>query len=141
MTDIKRQLEQVVSRELSKNIIPVKTTEGILVGSILIVSEGCLKHLYKDGERLYANISLNAAAVKMANLLARQKISFLADKIYKADQEYGKWFADSQLKLQQYYTALKNKDFDRADTLWAKYSESKDRTRIAKNAVNGLTLF
>ena len=141
MTDIKRQLEQVVSRELSKNIIPVKTTEGILVGNILIVSEGCLKHLYKDGERLYANISLNAAAVKMANLLAKQKISFLADKIYSADQEYGRWFADSQLKLQQYYTALKNKDFERADTLWAKYSESKDRTRIAKHAVNGLTLF
>lgn len=141
MTDIKRQLDQVVRKELSRNIIPVKTAEGILVGNILIVSEGSLKHLYKNNERMYANISLNAAAVKMANLLAKHKTSLLADKIYVADQEYGKWFADSQLKLQQYYTACKNKDFEKADTLWAKYSESKDKTRIAKNAVNGLTLF
>ncbi len=141
MTDLKRQLDQVVKKELTRNIIPVKTEEGILVGNVLIVSEGCLKHLYKHGEMLYANISLNSAAVKMANLLAKHKTSFLADKIYAADQEYGKWFAGSQLKLQQYYTARKNKDFEKADTLWAKYSESKDRTRIAKNAVNGLTLF
>ena len=40
MTDIRRQLDQVVSTTLAQHIIPVKTTEGILVGSVLITSEG-----------------------------------------------------------------------------------------------------
>ena len=32
MTDIRRQLDRVVSKELSQNIIPVRTDAGILVG-------------------------------------------------------------------------------------------------------------
>ena len=141
MTDIRRQLDQVVSNTLAQHIIPVKTAEGILVGSVLIVSEGAVKHLLRNGEYLYKNISLNIVAVKLANLLARHKSSILADKIYRADQEYAKWFTDSQLLLKKHHSATKNKEYDRADTLWAKYIESKDRTVAAKNAVTGLTLF
>jgi hypothetical protein len=141
MTDIRRQLDQVVSNTLTQYIIPVKTAEGILVGSVLIVSEGAVKHLIRNGEYLYKDISLNAVAVKLANLLARQKSSILADRIYRADQEYAKWFTDSQLLLKKHHSALKNKEYDRADTLWAKYIESKDRTVAAKSTVTGLTLF
>ena len=140
MTDIRRQLDQVVSNTLAQHIIPVKTTEGILVGSVLITSEGAVKHLSRNGEYLYRNISLNVVAVKLANLLARHKSSILADKIYRADQEYAKWFTDSQLLLTKHHSALKNKEYDRADTLWAKYIESKDRTAAAKSAVTSLTL-
>jgi hypothetical protein len=43
--------------------------------------------------------------------------------------------------LKKHHSADKNKEYDRADTLWAKYIESKDRTVAAKNAVTGLTLF
>ena len=141
MTDIRRQLDQVVSNTLAQHIIPVKTTEGILVGSVLIASEGAVKHLSRNGEYLYKNVSLNAVAVKLANLLARHKSSILADRIYQADQEYAKWFTDSQLLLKKHHSAVNNKEYDRADTLWAKYIESKDRTVAAKNAVTGLTLF
>ena len=141
MTDIRRQLDQVVSNTLAQHIIPVKTAEGILVGSVLITSEGVVKHLSRNGEYLYKNISLNAVAVKLANLLARYRSSILADRIYQADQEYAKWFTDSQMLLKKHYSAAKNKEYDRADTLWAKYIESKDRTVAAKNAVTSLTLF
>jgi hypothetical protein len=141
MTDIRRQLDQVVSSTLAQHIIPVKTAEGILVGSVLIASEGAVKHLSRNGEYLYKNVSLNAVAVKLANLLARHRSSVLADRIYQADQEYAKWFTDSQLLLKKHHSAVNNKEYDRADTLWAKYIESKDRTVAAKNAVMGLTLF
>ena len=141
MTDIRRQLDQVVSTALAQHIIPVKTAEGILVGSVLITSEGAVKHLSRNGEYLYKNISLNAVAVKLANLLARHKSSILADRIYRADQEYAKWFTDSQLLLKKHHSAAKNKEYERADTLWAKYIESKDRTVAAKSAVTSLTLF
>jgi hypothetical protein len=108
---------------------------------VLIISEGAVKHLSRNGEYLYKNISLNAVAVKLANLLARHRSSVLADRIYQADQEYAKWFTDSQMLLKKHYSAAKNKEYDRADTLWAKYIESKDRAVAAKNAVTGLTLF
>ncbi len=141
MTDIRKRLDQVVSKELSQYIIPVKTDAGILVGSVLIVSEGPIKHLYRSGELLYNNISLNTVAIKIANLLARHRSSLFADKIYGYDQEYGKWFADSQNLLKNYYSAKKAKDFNRADTLWARYCESRDRAIMAKEQATSLTLF
>ncbi len=141
MTDIRRQLDRVVSKELSQHIIPVKTDKGILVGNILIVSEGSIKHLYRKDELLYNNISLNAVAIKMANILARNKNSLTVDKIYRYDQEYSKWYTDSQTLLKSYYSAKKSKDFDRADTLWARYCESRDRAIAAKDLATSLTLF
>ena len=139
MTDIRKRLDQVVSKELARNIIPVKTEAGILVGTVLIVSEGPVKHLYKNGVCLYNNISLNAVAVKMANALAMNRNTVQLDKLYRADQEYGRWFIDSQALLTKYHSATKNKDYERADTLWAKYCESKERTSAAKSAAVGLT--
>jgi hypothetical protein len=139
MTDIQRRLDQVVSKELANNIIPVKTDQGILVGSVLIVSEGPVKHLYRSDVCIYNNISLNVVAIKLANALARNQNSVQMDRLYRADQEYGRWFTDSQTLLTKYHSAIKNKDYDRADTLWAKYCESKERTSSAKSTVVGLT--
>ena len=141
MTDIRRQLDQVVSNTLAQHIIPVKTAEGILVGSVLIESQGTVKHIKRYGQYLYTDISLNSAAVKIANLLARQNSSTLADKIYRHDQEYAKWFIDAQILLQQHYSSKKKQDFDKADMLWARYCESKNRAQNAKNSVTSLILF
>ena len=138
MTDIRRQLDQVVSKELARNIIPVKTDEGILVGDILIVSEGVIKHLYRNKECLYNSISLNSAAVRMANVLARHRSHTSVDKLYRADQEYGRWFVDSQMLRAQHQKAIHTQDYDRADVLWARYSESRDRTVTAKNQAERL---
>ena len=133
MTQISRRLEQIVRRELSKNIIPVKTSEGILVGDILITNQDNLKFLYRKSQILYAEIHLNSVAIKMANILALRHSHTSVDLLYRADQEYGKWFVDSQMLRAQHQKAIHTRDYDRADMLWARYSESRDRTVTAKH--------
>jgi len=141
MTNISKRLEQVVSKELSKHIIPVKTEQGILVGDVLIVSQGSIKNIWRNNELLYKEIHLNAVAITIANILAVRRISIKLDEIYKADQDYGKWFVDSQMLRAQYQKALSNQDYDKADMLWARYCESRDRTITAKNRAESLTRF
>jgi hypothetical protein len=108
------------------------------VGDVLIVNEGTVKHLKQNNEFKYREISLNCAAIRIANLLARRSSAILTDQIYKADQEYGRWFVDSQLLRSQYQKAVDNQDNDRADMLWAKYSESRDRAVAAKKRTESL---
>jgi len=146
MTNISKRLEQVVSsaqqRLIEKHqILPVKVAEGILVGDVLIVSEGIVKHLKYNNTYLYKDIYLNAAAIRLANMLAVNKMSIHADKLYRADQEYGRWYHDSQLLRAQYQKATNNQDYNRADTLWARYCESRDRAVTAKNIVQRLASF
>lgn len=138
MTQLSKRLEQIVRKELSKNIIPVKTKEGILVGEVLIVSEGSLKSLYKNNQLLFKDIHLNSIAIKIANILALYRNSISIDSLYSADQEYGKWYIDSQMLRAQYQKALNNRDFDRADMFWARYQESRDRMISAKNRAEAL---
>lgn len=139
MTQLSKRLEQIVKKELSKNIIPVKTEKGILVGEILMVNEGSLKTLYRNNNIIYKDIHLNAVAIKIANILAFRSNSIIADKLYKADQEYGRWFVDSQMLRSQYQKSISTQNFDRADMLWARYQESRDRMITAKNRAESLT--
>ena len=139
MTQISRRLEQIVRRELSKNIIPVKTSEGILVGDVLITNQDNLKFLYRKSQILYAEIHLNSVAIKMANILALRHSHLSVDVLYRADQEYGRWFVDSQMLRAQHQKAMHAQDYDRADMLWARYCESRDRTVAAKNLADSLT--
>jgi hypothetical protein len=139
MTNISRRLEQAVSSAIQKNpIIPQRVAEGILVGDVLIINEGTIKHLKQHGEYRYREISLNCAAIRIANLLARRSSAILADQIYTADQDYGRWFVDSQLLRSQYQKAVNNQDNERADVLWARYSESRDRAVAAKKRTESL---
>ena len=133
MTQISKRLEQIIRKELSNTIIPVKTEEGILVGDILIVTEGTIKNIFKHSELLYKEIHLNSVAIKIANLLAFRRGVLVIDNLYKADQDYGRWFVDSQMLRTQYQKAVNVQDYDRADILWARYIESRDRTITAKN--------
>ena len=139
MAQLSKRLEQIVRKELSKTIIPVKTENGILVGDVLIVSEEAIKHLLRNDELLYSGIHLNSIAIKMANLLAFRSNNLLVDNLYKLDQEYGKWYTDSQLLRAQYQKALNNQDHDRADMLWARYIESRDRMIQSKYRAETLT--
>ena len=138
MTQISRRLEQIVRKELSKNIIPVKTLDGILVGDILITNQDNLKFLYRKSQLIYGEIHLNSVAIKMANILALRHSHMSVDLLYRADQEYGRWFVDSQMLRAQHQKALHNQDYDRADMLWARYSESRDRTFTAKKSAERL---
>ena len=133
MTDISKRLEQTLRSVIQKApILPVKVAGGILVGNVLIVSNGSLKELWQNNSVVYKEISLNKVAIKLANMLAKQGNSYQTDTIYKADQEYGRWFNESQILRTQYQKALNNQDYDRADMLWARYCESRDRVIAAK---------
>jgi len=139
MTRISQRLEHIVRKELLQNPIPVRTTEGILVGDILIQSQGHIKNLLRNGEIVHGEIHLNAVAIRIANLMCLRQSSLIIDRIYAADQDYGRWFVDSQLLRSQYQKAKDSGDHDRADILWARYSESRDRTVAAKNLADSLT--
>jgi len=139
MTQISRRLEQLVAQELKKTLIPVKTDQGILVGDIVIASRLSIKDILRNTDVIYKDIYLNATAIKLANMLAFRKTTLITDQIYRADQEYGRWFVDSQLLRTQYQKAISNQDYDRADILWARYCESRDRSNSAKSLVESLT--
>ena len=138
MTNISKRLEQIISKELSKHLVPIKTDQGILVGNILIKSQSNLKFLYRNDELIYGEIFLNQSAIAIANIMARNHSSIKADEIYRADQEYARYFIDGQLLRANYEKSRKNRDFDRADLFWARYQETRDRAQIAKNRVESL---
>jgi len=133
MTDISKRLEQTLRSAIQKApILPVKVDGGILVGNVLITSNGSLKDLWQHDSVVYREVSLNKVAIKLANMLAKHGNSYQTDTIYKADQEYGRWFNESQILRTQYQKALNNQDYDRADMLWARYCESRDKVLSAK---------
>jgi len=140
MSDVSRRFEQLVARSYKKladhsQIMPVKTEQGILVGDVLIASRGCIKDLYKKDELIYSDISLNEVAIRMANLLASRKNLTLCDRIYSADQDYGRCFAEWQILKEQYIRAKELGDYDRSDILYARYQEVKQRAETAKKSV------
>ena len=138
MTNISKRIEQIVRKELSQTIIPVKTAEGILVGDVLIKSKEHFKSLYKRGELLYEGIHLNSVAIALANMLSFKQHDVRIDAIYRADQEYGRYFTDSQQLRAMYQKAMSNKNFDRADIFWARYDLSRERAVLAKDRVERL---
>jgi hypothetical protein len=146
MSNIRRQLDNVIANTHQKlynsdQILPLKVPEGILVGNVLISSEGTYKNLHQYGRVVYKNVSLNVVAIKLANLMAKNSNSVFLDTIYTADQEYSRWFLDSQILRSQYQRALTNKNYEKSDTLWARYCESRDKTLTAKHAVTTLVNF
>jgi len=142
MSEISRRFENFI-KSANKNlaaqgvIMPIKTDRGIEIGDVLIVNNGNLKYVHFR-DRIYAEIYLNAAAIEIANLLALRKNLDRVDQIYKTDQEYGRWFVDNQHLLSLHKRARDQGDFERADTLWARYQESRDRAQSAKIKVERL---
>ena len=142
MTDISKRLEQTLRSVIQKApILPVKVADGILVGNVLITSNGSLKDLWQHDSVVYREVSLNKVAIKLANMLAKHGNSYQTDTIYKADQEYGRWFIESQMLRTQYQKAVNNQDYDRSDVLWARYSESRDKVIAAKVRAETLASF
>jgi hypothetical protein len=141
MTKISKRLAQVINKELVKTIVPVKTDRGILVGSVEIVSVDNLKNIWKNGNLVYANVYLNISAIKIANLLAFNSAINSIEQIYQADQDYGRYFEDSQLLRSTYEKSCQTQDFERADIIWARYIERRDRALSAKKRVESLTSF
>lgn len=146
MTNVSKKLADLISSTHKKlidqnRIMPVKTPDGILVGSVLIVSENNVKHLVKNSQVVYHNIALNSVAIKLANMLANNYATHQMDALYRADQEYGRWYIDSQFLSASHYRAVAAQDYDRSDMLWARYIESKDRALTAKKKAEALAAF
>jgi hypothetical protein len=146
MSDLKKRLEQVVSNTNRKliqqqQILPVKTEDGILVGAVLIKPRENQKDLYLNGKLFYEGIYLNKAAVKLANMLAVLKRSNdTMNNLYKADQEYGRVFNDSQLLRLRLHLSRQRGDHDKADIYLARYIESKHRVEYTKKQVLALAI-
>lgn len=140
MTDISKRLEQALKSVIKNSpILPVKVVDGILVGNVKIVSNKNLKDLWLNGDLVYKEISLNKSAITLANMLAKNGVTIQSDELYKADQEYGRWFTESQILRTQYQKAVNTQNYDRADMLWARYCESRDRTVITKARAENLS--
>ena len=140
MTEVSKQLEKRLQSIIRKGpILPVKTDKGILVGDVLIVSDGPIKHIYQNDRLLYKEISLNVAAIAIANIIAKRQSNILADKIYNEDHEYGKWYQDSQHLRSMYQKAVDSGSHSRADIFWARYVESRERAVAAKNRAQTLS--
>lgn len=138
MTALSKKFEQIVKKELSSTVLPVKTDEGILLGDVLISNEGTSKKITKKDSVRYTNIYLNSIAIKIAKLLVNSSQSIQADNLYKLDQEYGKWLTDSLLLKAQYEKAKARGDDDKADVIYARYIESRERTMSAKIRADNL---
>jgi len=138
MTSLSKKFELIVKKELSSTVLPVKTERGILLGDVLIISNGTLKSIVKKNVIKYEDIYLNSAAISIAKLIMYRTYNLTADQIYRLDQEYGKWLTDSLMLKTQYDRAVKKGDLDRADIFWARYVESKERTLAAKARVESL---
>lgn len=140
MNDISKRFEQLViaaQKKLtaSNNILPVKTQNGILVGDVLIKSNGSLKDLIRNNEIIFKEISLNEVAIRLANLLATRQDIKLCEKIYRLDQDYGKWFQEWQLFKHRYARCVKDNDYERADIFLNKYEDAKFKAESAKQSV------
>lgn len=140
MTEISKRFEQLINesqKKLTENnqILPTITEQGIAVGDVIITSIGNLKNLWKNDQIIYANVSLNDVAVRLANLLARNKNPAFCRQLYQADQEYGQWFTDWQFLKSQHSKVIMSKQYDRADILLARYQESKYRVELARKTI------
>ena len=143
MSGISKKLSKFIASQQKKLvssgvIMPIKLEDGILVGSVKIVQDGTVKHLYQNNELIYENIGLNSVAVYLATLIALKKNSMDAEILYRADQEYSKWYIDCETLMNSRRSAIKAEDYDRADMLMARYQESKSRAVSAKNLVERL---
>lgn len=146
MSNINSKLQQVVERTHRRlyeqdQIMPVKTDKGILVGDVLIVTVAHVKNLYQKDQLIYREISLNAAAIKLANMLTKYGMNSRTDALYKADQDYGRWLHESQFLRHKYQIARKNGDNDRADIYLARYCTARDRARTAQSHALALAAF
>lgn len=145
MTRIQQQLDQILQntqRKLieSQQLMPVRTHEGILVGSVKIISRDTLKDLWQFDHMIYEGVFLNKAAIKLANLLAiSKKPTISTDSLYRLDQEYGKFYVESQLMSVRVQQAKNSKNYDKSDIYLARYIQAKDQAERAKRQVLALT--
>lgn len=146
MNEVSKRFEQLVNTTYRKfldqgTILPERTSDGIKVGDALIKPDGVYKDILLKGKTVWATVSLNAVAIKLANLVAWNKDTALQKEIFGLDQKYSKYFIDSKIYLDNYHRAVNNNDDIRADILWTRYQDAKERAIILKDQAEHLARF
>jgi hypothetical protein len=146
MSEVSKRFEQIIKSTQKRlfqqgALMPVKTTDGILVGSAKITCEGTFKNVSVKDQIVYEKIALNEAAIKIANIIACGKSLSEADRIYRLDQQYHKHFADCAFYLDKYRIACDQQDEFKADLFWIRYQEAKYNSEYYKDRVNRLSPF
>jgi hypothetical protein len=102
--NIQQRLDTVIARVNKKlvqqeQLIPKKTDKGILVGDVLIESLGSIKNIYHRDRLVFADVSLNKVAVKVANLMAIDHIRYQQkiDQLIMMDSKFGSALAEYQM--------------------------------------------
>jgi hypothetical protein len=138
MTEISKKFESLIRSTQKKMLsngylMPVKTIDGIMIGRVLLSNRGTLKDISVGEKILFENINLNAVAIYIANAVALEKNHSDLQKLYKIDQDYGKWFQDAQHLYHMYQKAVENKNNDKIDIFLARYQDAKCRAKLAKD--------
>jgi hypothetical protein len=146
MNEVSKRFEQLVKSTYKKfldqgTILPERTEQGIKVGDVLIVSDGPYKDIVKNGTVLYRTVCLNAVAIRLANLAAWNKQVKLQQELFGLDQKYSKYFTDSKIYLNNYHRAINSNDEIRAEILWTRYEDAKERAIILKDQAENLARF
>lgn len=146
MNEVSKRFEQLVRSTYKKfldqgTILPERTEQGIKVGDVLIISDGPYKDIVKNGKVLYRTVCLNAVAIRIANLAAWNKQVKLQQELFRLDQKYSKYFTDSKIYLNNYHRAVNNNDEIRAEILWTRYEDAKERAIILKDQAENLARF
>jgi hypothetical protein len=147
MTNIDKKLDRVirnVHKTLAKQdfVIPQKTQEGILIGNVLMISQGVYKDLYnaKTNKLLYEGIHLNKCAIKIANLIALGRDTQKIEKIYIADQKFGSALKDYGIFKDKFIRAKKAKNDFKTDLYMARMLHAKDKYETARFQAIRLTV-
>jgi len=146
MSEVSKRFELLVKSVYKKFIdngihLPQRTPEGILVGKVLIKSNGPLKDLVVDGTIAYREICLNCVAIKIANNLASDINPRLTEQLFEIDREYSKHFVDSKFLIDNYHRAVNNNNEEKAEILWTRYEIAKEKALNAKSRAEYLTGF
>lgn len=146
MTDVSKRFEQLVVSTYKKfaeqgTMMPRRSEEGIWVGDVLIRSDGPYKDIIKKGRMLYESVSLNAVAIRLANLVAWNRDEALQHNLYKLDTQYSKHFIDSKIFLDRYHRAETAKDWEKAEIMWTRYEDAKGRAINTKSLAEQLAQF
>lgn len=138
--NVQQQLDNVikrVSKQLAQNefIVPQKTEQGILVGTVLIVSNGALKDLYQHNELIFEHVSLNKVAIKVATLLSLNPVrnDHRIKELIMYDTKFGSALADYQMFKERMLRARESNDQDKADIYLARLVHAKDTAEYWKN--------
>jgi hypothetical protein len=144
MSKAQQNLDLVVSnvhRQLldKQTLIPKKTERGIEIGRYTIVSNDCLKDIYKGDTLVFKDISLNRVAVKVANLLNFGQDTKI-NELISMDLKFGQSLVDYKMFKDKLSKAHKEQDQFKIDLYLARLIFAKDAAEYYKREANRLAL-